>query len=192
MHSFKWLQIFLCKINNFICTQLNVFKYRYVTLTIQFKHTIREFQVLLINTNNSIQHYMEIVSIQLNCYKYCYVSLTIQLNISHLFTQLNGLTVQFLTIQFNINHLFAHSLKGQTSSIWPIDMTLSGATTLGQSRPGSNGNEGILHIPQSSRAGTSPSDCLMSYPGHLGVEVLLLCKDAVGVFYSFTRGFTHP
>ena len=35
-------------------------------------------------------------------------------------------------------------------------MTLSGATTLGQSGPGSNGNEGVLHIPQSSsNTGTS-------------------------------------
>ena len=36
-----------------------------------------------------------------------------------------------------------------------------------QSRPGSNGNEGILHIPQTSNiTGTSPSDCLVLYPGH--------------------------
>ena len=47
-------------------------------------------------------------------------------------------------------------------------MALSGATILGQSRPGSNGNEGVLHIPQSSSiTGTSPSDCLVSYQGHL-------------------------
>ena len=52
-------------------------------------------------------------------------------------------------------------------SIWPIDGTLSGATTLGQSGPGSNGNEGVLHIPQSSSVtGASSSDCLMSYPGN--------------------------
>ena len=38
---------------------------------------------------------------------------------------------------------------------------------LGQSGPGSDGNEGVLCIPQSSStAGTSPSDCLVSYPGH--------------------------
>ena len=37
----------------------------------------------------------------------------------------------------------------------------------GQSGPWSNGNEGVLRIPQSSiTAGTSPSDCLVSYPGH--------------------------
>ena len=40
---------------------------------------------------------------------------------------------------------------------------LSGATTPGQSGPGSDGNEGVLRIPQSSSiAGTSPSDCLGS------------------------------
>ena len=33
--------------------------------------------------------------------------------------------------------------------IWPLDRTLSGATILGQSGPGSNGNQGVLHIIQS-------------------------------------------
>ena len=48
-----------------------------------------------------------------------------------------------------------------------MDRALLGATTPGQSGPGSNGNEGVLCIPQSSStAGTSPSDCLVSYPGH--------------------------
>ena len=36
------------------------------------------------------------------------------------------------------------------SSIWPINWTLSGATTQGLSEPVSDGNEGVLHIPQSS------------------------------------------
>ena len=40
-------------------------------------------------------------------------------------------------------------------------------------------------IPQSSStAGTSPSDCLVSYPGHLLGGVLPLCRGAVSVFYS--------
>ena len=44
---------------------------------------------------------------------------------------------------------------------------ISGATTPGQSGPGSDGNKGVVRIPQSSStAGTSPSDCLVSYPGH--------------------------
>ena len=50
------------------------------------------------------------------------------------------------------------------NSIRPIDRTLSGATTPNQSEPGSNGIEGLLHIPQSSSiTGTSPSDFLESY-----------------------------
>ena len=49
----------------------------------------------------------------------------------------------------------------QFSSIQPIDRALSGATTPGQSGRGSNG------IPQSpSITGTSPLDCLVSYPGY--------------------------
>ena len=46
-------------------------------------------------------------------------------------------------------------------------MNLSGSTTPGKSEPGSNGNEGVLRIPQSSSiTGVSPSDCLISYPGY--------------------------
>ena len=52
-------------------------------------------------------------------------------------------------------------------SIWPIDRTLTGTTTLGQSEPESNGNEEVLCIPQSSSiTGTSTSDCLVPYRGH--------------------------
>ena len=47
-----------------------------------------------------------------------------------------------------------------------IDWTLSGTSTLGQSGPGSNDDEGVLHITQSFRIGASTSDGLLSYPGH--------------------------
>ena len=43
------------------------------------------------------------------------------------------------------NNLFANS------SIWPIDRTLTGTTTPGQSGLGNDGNEGVLNIPLSSR-----------------------------------------
>ena len=56
-------------------------------------------------------------------------------------------------------------------SLWPIDRTLSGATTPHQSGPGSNGNEGVFCIPQSSSiTRASLSDCLVSYTGHSMVE----------------------
>ena len=46
-------------------------------------------------------------------------------------------------------------------------MTLSGATTPGQSGPQSDGNKEVLRIPQSSIiTGASLSDCLVSYQGH--------------------------
>ena len=77
-----------------------------------------------------------------------------------IYTQLNVKTVPFQTVQFSISTQF--------SSIWTINRTLSGTTTLSQSGPGSDSIEGILRIPQSSSiAGTLPSDCLVSYPGHL-------------------------
>ena len=68
-------------------------------------------------------------------------------------------TVLFQIIQFSISTQF--------SSNQPKDRALSGATTPGQSRPGSDGNEGVHRIRQSpSITVTSPSDCLVSYPGH--------------------------
>ena len=71
----------------------------------------------------------------------------------------NVKTVLFRAIQF--------SLSAQFSSIWPIDRTLSGATTPGQNGSGSDGNEGVLCIPRSSNVtGASPSDCSVLYPGH--------------------------
>ena len=51
-------------------------------------------------------------------------------------------TVLFQTIQFSISTQF--------SSIWPIDRTLSGATTPGQSGSGRTVIKGVLNIPQSS------------------------------------------
>ena len=59
LFALKWFQILLSNINSFICTLFNGFQHHYVTLTIQFKHTVKEFQVLLINTNNSTQHYCD-------------------------------------------------------------------------------------------------------------------------------------
>ena len=50
-------------------------------------------------------------------------------------------------------------------------------------------NEGVLSFPRSSIiTGTSPSDCLVSYPGLLsGGGFLLLYSEAVSVFYSPNR-----
>ena len=70
------------------------------------------------------------------------------------------------------------------SSISRIDRTLSGAITPALSGQGKDGNEEVLLIPQSSSiAGASPSDCLVSYPGH-SLGVLSLRRDTVGVFYN--------
>ena len=91
-------------------------------------------------------------------------------------------TVLFQTI------LFSH--RTQFISIWPQDMTVSGATTPSQSGHGSDRNKGVIRIPQSSSiTGASPSDCFVSYVicRTLFWGVLLLCRDAVGVFYSPNR-----
>ena len=77
------------------------------------------------------------------------------------FSLAKDLTVLFQTVQFSISAQFhcqkqfffqiiQFIISTQFSSIWPVDGTLSGATTSAQSGPGSNGNEGVLCIPQSS------------------------------------------
>ena len=48
-------------------------------------------------------------------------------------------------------------------SIWPIDDTLTGTTTPGQSGHGSRGNEQVLHVSQSSRTGASPSNVVYGH-----------------------------
>ena len=85
--------------NSFICTQSNGSKYCYLVPIIQFRHSIKEFQVLLFNTYNSIKHYL-FVCTQLNGSNYCYVSLAIQLNISHLITH-SEMIKQFYFKQFD-------------------------------------------------------------------------------------------
>ena len=77
------------------------------------------------------------------------------------------------------------------SSIWPIDKILSGAIIQGQSRPGSNGNEGKLHKPQKSWTGPSPRDCLLSYLGHsLGGGVLPLWVNVMHQYSHCLGEFT--
>ena len=92
----------------------------------------------------------------------------------------------FLYIQRVLFQIIQFSISTQFSSIWLIDWTLSGATTPGPSGPGNDVNEGVLRIPQSSSiSGTSPSDCLVSYPGpSFGVCGVLLCREAAVVLYS--------
>ena len=68
--------------------------------------------------------------------------------------ELNLILIIWLHTQLNG---FKYS-KWLNSSNWLIDGTLSGPTTPGQSEPGSNDNEEVLHILQSSWTGASPSD----------------------------------
>ena len=65
-------------------------------------------------------------------------SIQFSIFVAFVYSQLDVKTVLFQTIQF--------SMGTHYSSIWPIDRTLSGATTPGQSEPESDGNEGVLHI----------------------------------------------
>ena len=99
----------------------------------------------------------------------------------------------FQVLQFNTNSsIFTLKYSTINNSIWPIYGTLTATTTPGQNGPESNDNEGVHHIPQSSRTGLSPSDAVLCYIHNtlcvcvwgVVVEFLPFCRDAVGVFYS--------
>ena len=80
-------------------------------------------------------------------------------SVYHKYTVSMSKTDLFQTIQFSISALFI--------SIWTLDRTLSGDTISGQSEPGSDGNEGVLRIPQNSCiTGTWSSDYLVLCPGY--------------------------
>ena len=100
---------------------------------------------------------------------------------SSIYTQLNVKTGLFQTIQF--------SISSQFSSIWPIDRTVLNASTSSQNGPGSNGNDWVHQISQSSSiTRTSPSDCLVSYQGYsLGWGVLPLGREGIVIFYISSR-----
>ena len=56
-------------------------------------------------------------------------------------------------------------------SVWPIERTLSGAITPGQSGPESNDNEMVLYISLSSRTGAS-SPCICFY-----INIIIIAKS---------------
>ena len=68
------------------------------------------------------------------------------------------------------------------SWIWPIDRTLSDATSPSQSEAGSNGYKVVFCISLNSRiAGALPSDSLWSYAGHSfrGLTTLQRCNRCI-------------
>ena len=68
-------------------------------------------------------------------------------------------------------------VKGQCTTTWTIERTLTGTTTSGQSWPESNSNEHLLHIPQNARIRASLSNDLELHTGHsLRVGVLLFAN----------------
>ena len=126
-------QIHLYTNISIVSVQLNGFSYCYLTLIISISiiclQIVKWLQVLLFNTNYSIQHY-SFTCIQLNGSKYCYVIPIIQFrhtdiefpillfktnysiqHYSFVCAQLNGSKYASITIQFSIGHLFPHNLN---------------------------------------------------------------------------------
>ena len=81
--------------------------------------------------------------------------------------------VRRLNIKTILYQVIKFSISTKSSFIWPIDRTLSGATTPGQSGPGSYGYEDELHILQnSSITQTLPSDFFCDIS-----RTLIVCRE---------------
>ena len=75
--------------------------------------------------------------------------------------------------------------------IWLIDRILPGVTTLGHTGPGSNTNEEVLSILQSSKTGASPSDGLMSYSGYSSGRLTHLQRCSRCILQPQQNGLKH-
>ena len=102
---------------------------------------------------------------------------------SFICSQLNSFKKCYLTLFI----LFVQYSKWLKSCVWPIVGNVTGTTTPGESEPVSNGNERVLHIPQSSHNRSSPSDGLVWYLGLLLVleGILLLSRDEILDLFPF-------
>ena len=70
---------------------------------------------------------------------------------------------QFYVKQFSLALVHSLNAKKWFKFYSSVDVALWGATTPGQKRSGSNGNERLYYIPQSSNIGEATlSDCLVS------------------------------
>ena len=70
------------------------------------------------------------------------------------------------------------------SYIGPIGETLIGTLTPNKCLPGSNVNEEVRPIPQNSRSVAWSSIGLVLHSGHILEDVILLCRNALDIFYS--------
>ena len=107
----------------------------------------------------------------------------IQLSINTQFKCKYGLSKTFLFQAIQFSQTVHFSISMLLVLVNPYIGSYQVLPLWGQSGPGSDGNEGVLRIPQSSStAETSPSDCLVSYPGHSlggGLTPLQRCSQCI-------------
>ena len=68
---------------------------------------------------------------------------------------------------------------------------LTGSTTPGESRPGINRNERVLHIPPNSRTGVSLLDAIHYHTQDTfgeGGDLTSFVRDAVVIFWALLKG----
>ena len=119
-------------------------------------------------------------------HRYYYASLTVQLNISHLFTQSKSYTAQFLKMQLNM--LFIYSLfKYQTVVFDPLIGPYLVLPLRDRWDQVERAMKGYSILPKAP--GWEPHNPIFCSLSSIlaGEGFLILCRDAVGVFYSNSR-----
>ena len=114
---------------------------------------------------------------------------------SHSYTSLSSVlhTVKWFQVLLHDSHNLTSVICLHTvCSIWPIDRTLSGVTTPDQSELGNNGSEGVIHIPQISKAGAVPLDYLIAYPRHSMEGRSYPSAEKQLVYFSATADWAYP
>ena len=78
---------------------------------------------------------------------------------------------------------FSNHLYYKVSHFKKLDETLAGTTSQGQSGPGSNVNQGVLHIPQTSRTRASLFNAVLCHTQNTPLSGYYHPADnAIGIF----------
>ena len=176
MHTAKGFQLLLSNTNSSICTHLNSFKYCNLIIIIIIIMSCRQHgypspslvtSPYRLSPLAGLQGYIPYPHIAAEC----------------MFVLVVLLLPGYMWGSIGVHHLWVRpcffssvlhqtficsQLNGFKYNKWlnsPI-LYLTGTTTLGQSQPGSNGNERVLYMLPNSRTKASLSDSLESYLGH--------------------------
>ena len=147
--------------------------------------TVLWLLVYLSDTNNCMVSSNFFYSIIIVCW---YTVIWLQVFNENVLSTIIALTIQII-YNYMANQAILSNAKNLQTSTWPINRTLTGTTIPGQSEPGSNDNEELIHTPQSSRTRASPPDAVLCHTQiipffSLGLTLL---QETQHILNSFNR-----